>query len=81
MDFFGFIGVILICLVALKFLSYLFRVRTQRYNDWVRQERRRQLLELVREVRMEKGDYNRARTVPRVKRKQARARPAARRRN
>lgn len=78
MDFWGFIGVILLSLVLLMFLSFLVRRNRETYEDWAREERRKKLLEIVREVRLEKGDYA-SRTVPRVKRAAPRARPAARR--
>lgn len=82
MDFFGVIVAALICLVVLKFLSYLFTTKTKRYNDWVREERRKEFLEIVRSVRSEQGDYRRraTRSVPSTKKAAASARPAARRR-
>lgn len=79
MDFWGFIGVILITLVLLMFFSFLLRKNKETYNDWAREERRKQLLEIVRAVRQEKGDYASRASVPRVKRAAPRARPAARR--
>lgn len=80
MDFWGFIGVLLVALVVLMFFSFLLRRNAETYEDWAKEQRRLKMLEIVRQVRAEKGDYATRTSVPRVKR-QAGARPAARRRN
>lgn len=56
----GLFVAILCVVVVLKFISFCIRARTVRYQDWAREQKRLQLLETVRKVRTEMGDYENA---------------------
>jgi hypothetical protein len=55
--FFAILMWVILCALVGSFLGWLLAKRRVRYDDWAREQRRLQLLEIVREVRNEKGDY------------------------
>jgi hypothetical protein len=61
------IGYILFTLILFKFVMFIFATKRTRYDDWAAEQRRLQLLETVRSIRREAGDYDRPRTAPRAK--------------
>lgn len=78
-NFWAFVVFVLITLVCLKFIFFCCAARNVRYNDWAREEKRLNLLEIVRTVREEKGDYVAAASKSGVpKSKTATRRPARR---
>lgn len=78
--FFAILLWVLFCVFVASFLGWVLAKRRVRYEDWARQERRKILMNSVRTVREEEGDYLRAATsksgVPKSK---ATARRPARR--